>query len=546
MEKDFFRLLYPDGLPTGAWLLLWTLPDKTSYWASSIEEAQRIVADHSASADMYFGIGLAPDPTTLSGLSKNKHVRKVRATNQEVVAIPGLWLDLDYVDGEAHKKQNLPGREEALDFLAGYESEPTLIIHSGHGYQAYWLFEEPWIFDGPNDREKASQLAQSFIYAFRDKMRKRGYDVDSVIDLARVFRVPGTTNRKVANKHVPVEIDRTIGRRWRVSTLANTYRPVSPSLATTGLSGATGATLVLDPNANPPFEAWEALREAEPRAAASYTRQRTDLADQSASSYDLSLATFAVNAGWTDQEVCNLLIASRRKHGDDLKIDREDYYPRTIARARTKTQYTSTDVTAVSTLTATESQAVVANILDLQITRLTKFMADPPVYSMALVHNGEEREVTLGSVEGILSQRTFRNRVASSVNRIVPKQSEKEWEKTAQALLNILVEESLPESTPGEMAKAWVEEYLTETRPSEDFEEAAMMARPFVKDGSTYVVLRGMVQWLRISRGEKTNNRELARFLNQAGAKSETIYIGAQSERKATTRYAFNVTEIAP
>lgn len=546
MQDTFFNTLYPAGLPHGSWLLVWTLPDKTSYWSKSIAEATAFVEQNKQSADCYFGVGLSPDPNTLAGLSQNKHVRKVRCTNAEVTGIPGLWLDLDYRDDQAHKKQNLPSKEEAYDFLTGYETEPTVIVHSGHGWQAYWLFDEPWVFSNAGEREQASQLARAFIYRFRDKMRARGYDVDSVIDLARVLRVPGTTNHKQRNKLVPVEIDRTSGPRWPVSTLINTYPPLRQEFATSAATGPQVGSLVLDPNANPPFEAWEALREAEPRAAASWKRERADLGDQSASSYDLSLATFAVNAGWSNQEITDLLIAFRRKHGEDLKIDREDYYPRTVARARTKTTYVSTTVSEVSHLSAADSQAVVTNILDLQIVRLTKFMADPPVYNLRLVHNGEERDVTLGSVESILAQRTFRNRIASAINRIVPKQKDTEWEKTAQALLNMLVEESLPESTPSEMAKAWVEEYLSETRPSEDWEQAALLARPFIKDERVFVVLRGMVQWLRIARGEKTNNRELARYLNQASSESKTIYIGANQERKPTTRYAFDVTELAP
>ena len=71
----------------------------------------------------------------------------------------------------------------------------------------------------------------------------------------------------------------------------------------------------------------------EPKAFHSYERERKDLKDQSASSYDLSLANYCVQAGWTDQEIVNLLIESRRKHGDDLKL-RYDYYQRTIAKAR--------------------------------------------------------------------------------------------------------------------------------------------------------------------------------------------------------------------
>ena len=64
-------------------------------------------------------------------------------------------------------------------------------------------------------------------------------------------------------------------------------------------------------------------------------RQRTDLPDSSASGYDQSLANFAANAGWSDQEIVNLLIAHRRTFGDDLNLNNPQKYQRTIATART-------------------------------------------------------------------------------------------------------------------------------------------------------------------------------------------------------------------
>src|SRR3990170_2907142 len=48
----------------------------------------------------------------------------------------------------------------------------------------------------------------------------------------------------------------------------------------------------------------------------------------------MSLANMAAKAQWSDQDICDLLIAWRRKHGHPLKLDRMDYYQRTIATAR--------------------------------------------------------------------------------------------------------------------------------------------------------------------------------------------------------------------
>lgn len=51
------------------------------------------------------------------------------------------------------------------------------------------------------------------------------------------------------------------------------------------------------------------------------------------SGYCLSLASVVVATGWSDQEAVDLLILWRRKHGEDLKLDRLDWYQRTIWRA---------------------------------------------------------------------------------------------------------------------------------------------------------------------------------------------------------------------
>ncbi len=47
----------------------------------------------------------------------------------------------------------------------------------------------------------------------------------------------------------------------------------------------------------------------------------------------VSLARFAYMYGWADNEVASLIVAFRRKHGEDLKL-RRDYYENTLKRAK--------------------------------------------------------------------------------------------------------------------------------------------------------------------------------------------------------------------
>src|SRR5690606_4138209 len=90
----------------------------------------------------------------------------------------------------------------------------------------------------------------------------------------------------------------------------------------------------LSPSAEPPAEKFMRLCEIDSGFKGAWEHSRTDLQDQSASSYDLSLATKALAASWTGQEVVNLLIAHRRRHNADLKL-RKDYYERTLNLAMT-------------------------------------------------------------------------------------------------------------------------------------------------------------------------------------------------------------------
>jgi putative DNA primase/helicase len=90
--------------------------------------------------------------------------------------------------------------------------------------------------------------------------------------------------------------------------------------------------LRLDPNAEPPADRFQALLANDSRCKATWERTRTDLHDSSPSGYCWALATAAVQAGWTDQEVCDLLVAWRARHKADRKP--VSWYVTTISNVR--------------------------------------------------------------------------------------------------------------------------------------------------------------------------------------------------------------------
>ncbi len=121
-----------------------------------------------------------------------------RGTASGACAIPGLWADLD-VAGPAHKSASLPPTKEAAADLARRAPwPPSVLVDSGNGLQAWWLFPEPLLLKTDDDRKRAADL----VARLQDCLRQNpeGWDVDPTADLARVLRLPGTWNRKLQHR----------------------------------------------------------------------------------------------------------------------------------------------------------------------------------------------------------------------------------------------------------------------------------------------------------------------------------------------------------
>jgi P4 family phage/plasmid primase-like protien len=189
---EFLNLLYGHAPP--GHLPLWTLPDKETHWflAADLERAADTAVKLSNDYDVYFGIGLQPND-----LGPQK-----RGEAKDVIAVPGLWADID-IQSAAHRQLNLPPTlDDALDLAQQFPLLPTVVVHSGHGLQAWWLFPELWKFGSEDEWIDAQALAHQFQKTLAAAAQARGWKMDITSDLARVLRLPGTFNRKLE----PVEV----------------------------------------------------------------------------------------------------------------------------------------------------------------------------------------------------------------------------------------------------------------------------------------------------------------------------------------------------
>jgi len=538
MHEQFLQSLWGMKDEELGYILIW-LHDgknvKNSYWFKTADEAAEFVSKNiDQKVNIYMGVGLSP---------KAYEVYQ-RCLKQDIAGIGGLWLDLDIVD-PLHAKPNLPRTvDEAMELIDGLPNGlvPSVVIHSGHGLQAWWMFREPWMFDSQAEHDDAELLEKRFIYYFKSEAKKRGWDVDSVFNLDRVLRVPGTTNYK----GVPVEVKTLTSSEKR-------YNPSDfewlPDVEATEEKKVAAGSIVLNPNANPPFDLFNSLMELEPKFKLSWEKQRKDFQDQSASSYNQSLANFGILYGWRDQEIVDLLIAFRRKHNMDLKL-REDYYVRTLTAAKRAIEkikaQESIDVHTTGQETGAQppkdenqKESIKQNLSALfgvQLIRIMKFKSDPPVYKLVTGAG----EISLGEVDGLILQGALRSNIAAATGRYLPRFKAEKWDNIAQALLDICDEVEVGEDATeaGEM-RAWLRQYLEDKTVYRDdkIEDAIIRQLPIERDGRVYVFGADLRKWLKIAQQEKVNAKRMGYLMRSIGCEPDKLNIVVGG--KSTTRNAW-------
>jgi hypothetical protein len=313
---DFLRELWGERPP--GHIQVWELDGRRSFYPRSIDAAAAI-AD--GATDVYTGVALAGQ----------NHGRYNRAKANQAVAIAGLWLDIDVDGGPDNKTGGAPDLDQAV-WLAHQVAAPTLIVHSGYGAHAWWLFDEPWHFKNMGDQAAAADAAARWQALHRSAAIERGFSIDHTHDLARLLRIPGTFNGKGAAK-VPVTVVRHDGHRHgRAGLLAQAAKGAIDTQLT---MGPAGDLPVVDVGQGRALAApvLEALLENSPEFKRTWLHARSE--EWSMSEYDLALCSIAAQAeGITDQHLADLIAQHRRVWKSPEKGERLDYVRRTVAKAR--------------------------------------------------------------------------------------------------------------------------------------------------------------------------------------------------------------------
>jgi hypothetical protein len=135
--------------------------------------------------NVYFAVGV-----------QGQQPARGRGKEVGVIALPGLWGDVDVL-GPNHAATNLPPTlEDAWGVILGVPFRPTIAVYTGGGLQPLWLFREPMEIATDEVRRRAKRLSNLLQAHLAAVAARNGWSVDNTADLCRLLRVPGTYNRK--------------------------------------------------------------------------------------------------------------------------------------------------------------------------------------------------------------------------------------------------------------------------------------------------------------------------------------------------------------
>ena len=176
---------------------LWTKQDKATYpFAVSAPDertamARKAIELSDAGKDVYFGVNLMNEPPARNARVKAEYVTLQMATVADIDILGGTHTDPDKYPAN-------------VDMAKGFLPFPvSMLVDSGQGLHPYCIYAKPIDITTEN-RSEATKRNKKFIDAIRNRAGKYAKAVDSVHDLPRVLRMPGTYNYKSGRENAPL------------------------------------------------------------------------------------------------------------------------------------------------------------------------------------------------------------------------------------------------------------------------------------------------------------------------------------------------------
>tara|TARA_R110000737_G_scaffold190304_2_gene211996 strand:+ start:12837 stop:14801 length:1965 start_codon:yes stop_codon:yes gene_type:complete len=342
--RNFLAEIFePEGEPlTVGRIAVWNKVTHDTTLARDADDAAEIALRPENANVIYFGV-CSRNPKAIKdrSVADGTPMKKIQGDRHELSGMPGLWVDIDS-RSPGHAKASLaPTVDAALDALArAVPVKPTIIVRTGGGIHAYWLFSEGVIpFAKPgnsNSREDLEMLCRSFQAMVRDELQKSGWADDQTWALPRVMRLPGGQNVSHGTPYRDVTWD-LVGPRYSVEDLQAVIPAdlelVEPQKVHPRDDRMQFVISDLNPTTRKDIADWVLeICDIDGDFATVWNRKRRSLPSQS--DMDMSIATRLACCDTPAQRIVDALRIHRLEgNPGDPKANRSDYYLMTLQKA---------------------------------------------------------------------------------------------------------------------------------------------------------------------------------------------------------------------
>lgn len=540
---------------------VFTLPSKRSNWFTTdekgINNAVKLSSSLSRTDNIYFSVSLSDRP-----YSGNLRLNENQGRYSK--GIVGLWADIDKFKG---KKTPYPQTvDDCLSLLYSVGLPPTMVVETGGGVHAYWLFREAWIFESDEERQQARKLSEMWQKTILKKAHERGNVIDMTHDLERIMRVPGTINHNHDGKPEVRILEKYPSRLYNPSDFEEFIDPAKDENIKKKFEYAKG--IHVNPFAQPPTKLNALLANDEEFAALFNGKRKRRKKDgkvfESLSELEYAFVNYLVRAGWSDQEITDFLVYYAREHAKRDKPKHVAYYARTVGRVRADVE----KALAVDELEQLEEareeilnetaaklepeQAekvaadqikekileVISRILGVRVLRFLKLQADQPSY---IIETSRGRIDFNGSSK-LLNPTNFQEKVFDCIGKAVTIKRPK-LARMMESLYQVVEVIDLgEEATKAGALKAFLREYLEERTiyEGDEFHQGAFHYMPCRRGEEIFIFLNDFSKWVKFSKMESLDKSEVLKQFALMGIQRKTIKAKSQTG-KTTTRNGYAI-----
>jgi len=543
----------------GYFFVIFCLPSRVSCSFSAVtDEAVDFVMDQ---CDR-----LGQDVYATSGVFAKAPSKRSRGLERDVAALQALFADID-VKKRGATKRYPPSIKTALKKICVIgPHKPSFYVLTGGGIHPYWLFMELLLMADSKARMEAKKLLAKVNATHQEMARASNWEIDSIRDLCRVLRVPGTKNHKYLVDGEPVDVILVKESDTPQAFAADDFDDYVVALDMVPSSGPTYSPHVgmldMSPDASLSDDTVRAVCSVDEEFETIWNFARQDFGSD-VSKYDLAIANKLAAAQWTPQQIADAITHFRRDKAGKPKL-RLDYYQRTIAKAiegvqvtkgeetiksRELLSMTSQDAdgqTTVDDVTRNEIKNQLRSVLKLNVDVLRQSGRDKAHYQLGISVEGGTDLVDIGAVRNLRTYNDVSDRILEHFGVHIRSEARGIWEDVVDHMLRLReLKKGDGQSGTGtfsDQLKSEIARYCASVgvRHGHDAAKLAVIhGSPFMRDGQVYVSWEVFAEHMRVSKRSfwRTKHEGQAYFASASTADWSTLEQVQIDRKRHSARY---------